>query len=364
MSAPALLRHLDVELPWSELGAWPTPVERIDGLFPELSARSLYIKRDDASSSVYGGAKVRALEPLLGLARVRGAAKVLSSGACGSNSIVATAVHAQRLGLSSTVVAFPQPPSAFALGNVERAVSLCERYVMVPHWSLVSLTLAGERRKARRGEVMVLPPALMSPLGALGHVSGALELAEQVERGELEPPQSVVIGLGSACTAAGLLLGFWLARGLGFRRWSIPRIVAVQVAPWPLASARWALTLALAAARVLASLGNLPFARPSRAELGRYLVVDRSELGAGYGVSTARGHKAKERFSEARLSVLDDVYSAKIAAGFLRWVSQRPAETTLLWSTHSSASLPPPGGPRCEVPRRLARFMESCRRLG
>src|SRR5204863_6183468 len=61
-----------------------------------------------------------------------------------------------------------------------------------------------------------------SALGTLGYVDAALELAAQVERGELPAPTHVLVALGSGGTAAGLVLGFALA-GLG------SGVVAVQV---------------------------------------------------------------------------------------------------------------------------------------
>ena len=66
------------------------------------------MQRDDLSDSRYGGNKVRKLEHLLAIAARRGG-PVLTAGAIGSHHVVATAVHAARLGLEVEAVRFPQP---------------------------------------------------------------------------------------------------------------------------------------------------------------------------------------------------------------------------------------------------------------
>ncbi|HXI04708.1 MAG TPA: D-cysteine desulfhydrase family protein, partial [Bradyrhizobium sp.] len=51
----------------------------------QRGAAALWIKRDDQSSSLYGGNKVRKLELLLGAARDAGKTRILTLGAAGSH---------------------------------------------------------------------------------------------------------------------------------------------------------------------------------------------------------------------------------------------------------------------------------------
>ncbi|MCA7081928.1 pyridoxal-phosphate dependent enzyme, partial [Staphylococcus aureus] len=69
-----------------------------------------------------------------------------------------------------------------------------------------------------------VPAGGTSPLGILGHVAGALELARQVDEGLLPPPARVVLPLGSGGTTAGLVLGLAIA-GID------AEVVGVQVVP-------------------------------------------------------------------------------------------------------------------------------------
>ncbi len=53
------------------------------------------------------------------------------------------------------------------------------------------------------------------PSGVLGQVSGALELAEQIQAGEIPDCDGIYVAVGSSCTISGLVLGVALARKLG-----------------------------------------------------------------------------------------------------------------------------------------------------
>jgi hypothetical protein len=63
-----------------------------------------------------------------------------------------------------------------------------------------------------------------NPTGQLGHVGAALELAEQIERGEVDDPEAIYLPVGSTCTITGLTLGICLARELGLRAFASPRL--------------------------------------------------------------------------------------------------------------------------------------------
>src|SRR6185503_4585133 len=62
----------------------------------------LWIKRDDLNAPMIGGNKVRALEFLLG--SVRAGDTVLTLGGAGSTHVLATAIHARRLGAGTMAI--------------------------------------------------------------------------------------------------------------------------------------------------------------------------------------------------------------------------------------------------------------------
>jgi D-cysteine desulfhydrase len=329
---------------FATLGEFPTPVEPLGQLAPELgsSAQGCYVKRDDLSSPVYGGNKVRTLEALLGEAQRQGQAWVAATGAYGSNHAVATVLHGARLGFRCAALLFPQPGSETARANLRVSLACAERVVALPHWSLLPFGMWQFARELRaRGErALIMPPGGASPRGCLGFLSAALELGLQVQAGQLPPPREIVLALGSTCSSAGLLVGLALAArlGLGFGA-GAPRLVAVRVPPWPVTSPLRILRLAGRLVAWLRELSSEPAFAIERAELERGLELDPGQLGRGYGRPTPAGRAAIER-AGALSPALDTTYAAKSAAALLQRLAQRPPCTRLYWSTKSSAPLP------------------------
>jgi D-cysteine desulfhydrase len=350
---PALAREVE----FASLGVFPTPVEPL--AFSELAARDAYVKRDDLSSPIYGGNKVRTLEVLLGQARREGARAAFSTGAYGSNHALATALHAPRVGLEAGAMLFPQPFSEAARENLEVTATCVSRLVDLPHWSALPFGIARERLAARRrGEgVFVMVPGGATPLGALGYVAAGLELGMQVAEGVLPAPRAVYVGVGSTCTSAGLLIGLGLAArlGVGFER--APLLVSVRVTPWPVTSAYRILGLALRTGRLLRELSRDGRAEFSRAELAARFRVEPGFLGAGYGRPTEAGARARACFAPLGLT-LDTTYSEKSAAGLLAALERGVTGPSVFWATKSSAPLPAVDPSAvAALPRRMRTFL-------
>ncbi|MDJ0919162.1 MAG: pyridoxal-phosphate dependent enzyme, partial [Woeseiaceae bacterium] len=79
----------------------PTPVD-VNEIVVDGARIAVAIKRDDLTSPVYGGNKVRKLEYLLRRARDLGASRVATFGAVASNHATATSIFSQREGFSCT----------------------------------------------------------------------------------------------------------------------------------------------------------------------------------------------------------------------------------------------------------------------
>ncbi len=362
---------LDDALPIAPLGTFPTPVEDLAPVMAAARARGFpaWVKRDDVSAAAYGGNKVRTLEVLFGDALRHGSTRIYSTGAYGSNHAAATVLHARRAGLDHGVILFPQPPSATAAENLR--VVLAERpdVVDLPHWSFLPFAMARVKRRSRhRGErVTVMVPGGATPEGALGYVSAALEVARQVESGEMPRPETVVIGVGSTCTSAGLLVGFHHAArmGIGFvdraGRPAPPRLVSVRVTPWPVTAAFRIVSLAARASRLLAALARDATLELSRETLRANLEVDGRFLGTGYGHSTPAGLEAIELFAAHDGLVLDTTYSGKSAAALIARARAGLGGTTLFWSTKSTVPLPDVrDGALDHAPRPMQRYLARC----
>lgn len=350
-------------LTFESLGEFPTPVEPFDDVARPLGARApVFIKRDDVSSPLYGGNKVRTLEVLFADAKRAGASRIHSTGAYGTNHGLAAALHARRVGLEPGVVLFPQPRTRCAVENL-RATLSCKPVVLdLPHWSALPFGMAQTALRDRRDGVhsVVMVPGGATPRGGLAYVNAALELCAQVQQGLLERPSHVVVGVGSNCTTAGLLVGFELAARLGLLAGNAPIVHGVRVTPWPVTSALRVAHLAAGISAELAGLLGDPGLARTASELAKGLVVDGGQIGFGYGRPTRRGREVLAVARDVCGFTLDTTYSAKSFAGAVE-VARRASGPVVFWSTKSTVPLPPADvAAIAAAPRRMRHF---CRDL-
>jgi D-cysteine desulfhydrase len=290
---------LEGRLPLAPLGQWPTPVERLE--WPG-QAREIWVKREDRSSPLYGGNKVRKLELVL----AGRAGTVITAGALGSHHVLATAIHGRGLGLSCVGVLVPQPPGEHASRVLALNERHCGRVVRVDRPSSVLPALLDLAAWAARdpSAVHVIPPGASTALGTLGWVAAGLELASQWRAGLCPVPERVYVACGTGGTAAGLALGLALA-GEG------TQVVAVRVAS-PLAGNRaWLGSLARRSLRLLRALGA------DAAEPVLRLRVDHRFAGPGYGRPTAEAADAVRLAGERAGLALETTYTGKALAALL-----------------------------------------------
>jgi D-cysteine desulfhydrase len=344
----ALARHLPrlaARIPWVPLGDWPTPLERLD-----VDGRALWVKREGASSPRYGGNKIRTLEPWFGHARTVRAHRIWAMGAYGSNHVIATALHAPA-GLEVGAILFPQPTSPWAVENCGAMIDAGIPIVRLRN--IVELPFAALRVARRDRGSLLMPPGGATPTGTFGAAAAVFELAEQLAAGAAPPPRRIVLPVGSRCTTAGLLAGLLLAHAAGVWRWPLPLVHGVRVTPWPVTSELAVAELAYRTLARAATLGG-PRVAVTPGELLARLVVDRRELGAGYGRITPRARAAIAAWAGPRL---DGVYAGKAAAALLR-LHRAGVGPLLFWATKSEVVLPPPAADRLRAaPSAIVRWL-------
>lgn len=311
----------------ARLGVFPTPVERVTA-FPDVA--SLWIKRDDLNVPPAfhgaGGNKVRALEYLLG--DVQEGDTVLTLGGEGSTHVMATAIHAARLGARTVAYRWPHEMNAAARAVRTRADAAA---VTRAAWTVVDAWLRCRLYQARH-RARWIPLGGSTALGILGHANAALELAGQIAAGELPHPARVVVPLGSGGTAAGLALGFAIA-GLDVV------VVGARVGPRFFVTRRRVLALARSAAVLLERLGDGTAPRVRRDRV----VVDHHVFGGAYGRPLAAAERLAatlERLHAGRPVVFDSTYSAKALAAAVA-CARRGGAPTLFWLTFDGRGLVP-----------------------
>ena len=287
-------------LPHVALGEGPTPVRRLpDGL---------WVKDESGYGTLWGGNKVRKLEFILPDVRRRGKRTILTFGALGTNHGLATALYAREQGLRCALALIDQPLDDHVRAQLERLRSsgatlhfthTKARTVAAAPWLLLRHRLP-----------YVLPAGGSSPVGALGYVEGALELAAQVREGLLPEPSHVVCAVGSGGTAAGLLLGLQMA-GMS------TKVLGVVVNDTLKLDSPTLTKLARKTAGLLRRRGATGVPDPDPASL----VLTRAFLGRGYGHPTPESEAALEQAGDLGL---DPVYTAKAMAGALAFEGSGP----------------------------------------
>ena len=264
------LPQLKDRLAWRSLGgSFPTPIHSCECQARPISVGAakagerstinhgsadsprtvrFYVKREDLSSSLYGGNKVRTLQHQLAVIeaklerqkRPQKQSRLLVFGSGGSNQVLATVLYALKLRLlplrNMTALCIKDPPDLDNTLNMLSTLSLedpanendkndatldiskNDNKIQYETWAR-PLSLAKTLLKActvQRHQSFIVTLGGNNPSGVLGQISGALELAEQVvQQGLLPKVDGIYLAVGSSCTITGLILGVALARQVG-----------------------------------------------------------------------------------------------------------------------------------------------------
>ncbi|MGD9702250.1 MAG: 1-aminocyclopropane-1-carboxylate deaminase/D-cysteine desulfhydrase [Acidimicrobiia bacterium] len=293
----------------------PTPVTGMD-----TGAGTLWVKRDDLTSSLYGGNKVRKLEYVLAHAATRGCTPVVV-GATGSHHILASVLFCRLLEMSCEVVLFPQPPTpeAAVVQAVLDAYDVRVHRASTPNrspWATARTLADGWRRGDR---LCLVYPGSSSPAGTLGYVDCGLEIARAVQSGICPEPAAVYVAFGTGGTAVGLSIGLALG-GLS------SEVRAVQVGE-PIMTNRPHLAITeWRTRRLLRSLGV-----DAPRSMHRISLVT-AYLGEGYGHPLPGAAPAVELAHRAGLPV-DQTYTAKALAAAVDHQRRAPSEHIMFLET-------------------------------
>ncbi len=317
-------------MPCIDLAELPTPVEPLPSFCAETGAASVHVKRDDLTSPVYGGNKVRKLALLLGAAQARGARSVITFGGAGSNHALATAIFAARLGMRCRSILGPQHNAHSVRHNLLAA--LHAGAILCPcAWR----DTAQETRRRFFGAAeeegafpSVIPPGGSSPLGAVGFVDAAFELRDQVRTGVLPEPHYIYVASGTMGTCVGLALGL-AAAGMP------TRVEAVRVTTNPYTGMTHAQALFRACNRLLREADpdfpECPFPED------RFHIRDEF-FGGEYALYTQASVEAVRRAREDGGIRLEGTYTGKTFAALLHDADARAlrGKNILFWNTHNS----------------------------
>ena len=287
-------------IPFAQL---PTPLYKLERLSREFG-KNIYIKRDDMTGVALGGNKVRKLEFLLADAREKGADVVLTAGGPQSNHAMLTAACAGQLGMRSILVLNKR--GVLTGGNLilDDIFGAEVRLVDTDTYDDVyaEMDRIMDQLRAEGHTPYAIPVGGSVPLGSLGYVNCALEIAGQAEELGVEF-DAMVSATGSGGTYAGLTLGAKLF---------LPgtRSIGIGVCDDPFADIAMELTEDTA-----------PLLETDVRVAGEDNPIHNS-IGPGYAVPSPEGGEAVRRLARAEGILADPVYTGKALAGFFQLLEQ------------------------------------------
>jgi len=342
--------ELEERIPRISLGKFPTPVRQLH----QLGFENLWIKRDDMSSSVYGGNKIRKLEFILGQAMKKDAAHIITFGGIGTNHGLATAVFCKKLGIKCTLLLFWQPVTP----GVKQNLLLLNKFKADPIYkktlwnTVVSYYLL--KRLRHPGAYFVYAGG-SNPEGTIGYVNAAFELKEQIHRGEMPEPEVIICPLGSGGTLAGLALGLQLA-GLQTKLTGV-RVSKSHLGPFQACTQHTVAKLMQQTYRLLKkrcqSLPEINITRPE---------ILHDYFGDGYGVPTKAAGNVSRLLKDREGIRLDTTYTSKAFAAVYDYCQSqgKTAGPILYWHTYNSVDLTDQANSvdYRELPKPLQRLIE------
>ena len=307
------------DIPRANLCILPSPLEK---LVRTGEQGDLWVKRDDLNAPLCGGNKVRSLEFLLG--GLTSGDTVVTVGGAGSTHVLSTAIHAARIGVETSAIRWRHDMNPIAEQISAKTGEMVMRPI-VRRSSVLALIQARYRAGGRRARYIPIGGAV--PLGILGHVNAALELARQIDAGEMPMPECVVLPLGSGGTVAGLLLGFAIA-GLPIA------VVGARVGPRAFVNRIRVMSLVRATSSLIEEnvKERLPNVDSSRLRIVHHV------YGGAYGRPLKQAGAPAGKLHDAEGIQLDDTYSAKA------WVAATDESRTakgpvLFWLTFDARCL-------------------------
>lgn len=322
------IRRFDIfpRLGWAEK---PTPITELPSVAQRFGASWVGCKRDDLCTGLFGGSKVRKLDFLLASPFFQQASGWVSVGAIGSGHLVACAAAAHLLQKKFQAHFFFEPISEEILENLAFTISHTENvhFYRSRMDMLLKQPLLLFRKEVNR--YAFIPAGSNSALGMLGIARAGVELASQIQCGQLPLPDRIYVAAGTCGTVAGLSLGLALS-GLNIpirAVTTVERIIATY----------WRVRLLFNHARNFLLQNGLHEAAQIKSVP---IFLDRKHLGGGYAQPTAKASAAIKTLQESGI-FLDPVYTGKMAAAVFEDLQNSFKGNLLLWNS-SRGHLPIP----------------------
>jgi 1-aminocyclopropane-1-carboxylate deaminase/D-cysteine desulfhydrase-like pyridoxal-dependent ACC family enzyme len=309
------------------IASLPTPISH-HVIELVVGSRSIAVKHDDQTSPIYGGNKIRKLEYIFQRAKERGAERVATFGAAGSNHALATAIFAREFGMYCTCFLAHQKPAPNIPITLNMHLQLGTE--LVRYGGGVN-RLELFRRYLQNRKTWVIPLGGTCWLGVIGFVNAGLELAAQVDSGEVAAPARIYIANGTMGSVAGLALGLALAN-------LRTEIHAVRIADNRFVRQE---VLNRLMKKTATLLNRFDPTIPAKLADDTNIVWRDDFFAGGYAVAD-KATKSAVKFAKDNLDLtLDTTYTGKAMAAMLHDLELADADSSnLFWNTYNSRPLP------------------------
>ena len=300
-----------VNLPRVSLGVFPTPLQELANLSKTLGGPRILAKREDLSGLGAGGNKGRHLEFVLADVKRSKADTVISTLSSQSNYCLQLSAAAHKLNMNAGFVLYEgQHPEM--QGNLLLQKILNSRVKVLKGSSLNGEyaakvdeemdEMAQEYTKAGHRPVIIKygSDPYYDNFAVVGWVDGAEELQHQLQAKKINA-RYLVVSVGTAITAAGLILGLKLLK-------SPMKFVGISVS----GSKEKIVEQIIQKANAAASFMNWDVKITPED-----MIIYDEYVGEGYGTATREGLDAIKLVAQTEGFFLDPVYTGKGMAGLI-----------------------------------------------
>ncbi len=337
-------RGLQETLPHITLGTFPTPILKADkfGIFLkdafDIDVKNIYIKQDNlsggkiSSTQLFGGNKVRKLEFLLADALLCEAETIVTVGNAGSNHALATAIYSKLIGLDCIIMLAPQLNASYLQRNLLMDLyysPTIKAYFSEAQRAVDEVKISREFILAGKQSPYYIPMGGSNEVGTVGFVNAAFELKEQINQNIIPEPDYIYVTLGSAGTAAGLILG---CKAAGLKT----KVVAVRISGTPEIKAQTLQKLITSTNKYLNMFDDkFPIFDINENDY----IINHAFAGEKYAQPTKEGATAIRVLRTFEKIQLDGTYTGKTFAGLLFDLIKKPElrdKKILFWNTYCS----------------------------
>lgn len=317
------------KLPRTQLGFFPTPLQKLERLSKEFGV-NLYLKRDDFSGiNIFGGNKIRKLEYLIGDALDKGCNYVFTFGATQSNHAMQTVTACCRCGLKPVLFleSIVDPDENDVRSNLLIDKIMGAEIHILPEG--IDLEKEAKKRidelETQGNKCYVVPMGGANEVGSTGFLGGYTELTEQLNEKGLSADY-IFHATGTGGTLAGLVGGKKLLN-------SDTKIISIDVSD---KTEEFYENVAELATKTLKRIGY------DEVITVKDINHDLNYFGEGYEIPTESASNAIKKLARSEGILTDPVYSGKAFSALIDYIEKGKVEkgsTIVFWHTGGATAL-------------------------